>query len=151
VISSRKIEDLALPARNVCNLHIIGCKAIGIDLIVTSTWRDIEAQDVLYAIGRTSDKSRKPVTNARGGHSWHNFRCAWDVVPLQGGKAVWDDDTLWREIVRIGESCGAEAGSNWKTFPDKPHFQFLPRPPNQTAINLAQAGELFKRHGTIFI
>jgi len=149
MLNSRKVEDLDLAARNACNLHIAGCRAIGIDLLVTSTWRDIEAQDALYAIGRTVQKERKPVTNARGGHSWHNFRVAWDVVPIQGGKAVWEDDTLWREIIRIGKECGAEAGAEWKTFPDRPHFQFTPKV-NQKPITLAQAGELFKLHGTIF-
>ncbi len=146
MINSRKIDDLDPEAQEVCRGHVAACKAIGIDLLITSTYRDSETQEALYAIGRTAEKHRKPVTNARGGQSWHNFRCAYDVVPLQGGKAVWDDDTLWRDIVRLGKAAGAEAGAEWKTFPDRPHFTVKPVP----TLTLAQADELFKDRGTIF-
>ena len=146
MINSRKIEDLDLPARQVCNAHTIGCRAAGIELLVTSTYRDFEAQDDLYAIGRTKEPERKPVTNAKAGKSWHNYRCAWDVLALVGGKAVWEDLVLWKEIIRIGKAAGAEAGAEWKTFPDRPHFQFTPKP-----LLLAQAFDRFKENGTIFI
>lgn len=146
MINSRELTQLSPQVEAVCRQHIAACREIGIELLVTSTYRDAESQEALYAIGRTTEKERKPVTNARGGESWHNFRCAYDVVPLAGGKAVWDDDTLWREIIRIGKSCGAEAGAEWKTFPDKPHFTVKPA----AALTIAAARELFADHGTLF-
>lgn len=145
MINSRLITDLDPPARIVCESQILQCKNVGIELLVTSTYRDFEAQADLFAIGRTKEIQRKPVTKARAGKSWHNYRCAWDVVPLIGGKAAWDDEKLWVEIIRIGKECGAEAGAEWKTFPDKPHFQVLP-----PAMNLARAFALFSEKGTIF-
>lgn len=147
MINSRATIELSLPARTVCIAQIQGCREAGIELIVTSTYRDAEAQADLYAIGRTKDVHRRTVTNAKAGQSWHNYRCAWDVVPLVGGKTSWDDEPLWKEIIRIGKSVGAEAGAEWKSFPDKPHFQVRPEP----TFTLAQALDRFKEMGTIFL
>ena len=147
MINSRSLGYLAEAARQVCQSHISVCAAGGIELLVTSTWRDSEAQDALYAIGRTVQPERRTVTNARGGHSWHNFQCAWDVVPIVGGKCIWDSsDPLWMEVIRIGKSVGAESGAEWKSFPDLPHFQFIPKP-----LTLAQAQERFRDTGSIFV
>lgn len=147
MINSRKVIDLALPARQVCNAHILGCKTVGIELLITSTYRDFEAQEDLWAIGRTKDKDRRPVTNAKAGKSWHNYAAAWDVAPLVGGKAIWEDPVLWKEIIRIGKAAGAEAGADWKTFPDRPHFQFT----GSGGLTLAMAFDRFKENGTIFL
>lgn len=144
MIDSRKIEDLDGPAEAVCRAHVAACAVAGIELLVTSTYRDAESQDALYAIGRTAQMERKPVTNARGGQSWHNYRVAWDVVPLIGGKAQWDSP-LWKEIIRIGKAVGAEAGAEWKSFKDKPHFQAV------GGLTLKQAKERFDVSGSIFI
>src|SRR5688572_22354555 len=145
MIDSRKIEDLDGPAEAVCRAHVAACAAVGIELLVTSTWRDFQAQDALYAIGRTTQLDRKKVTNAKGGKSWHQFRCAYDVVPIIGGKAQWNSP-LWKEIIRIGKQVGAEAGAEWKSFPDRPHFQRTP-----AGLTLARAMQLFEAHGTIFV
>lgn len=146
MINSRKVEDLDQRVRDICEAHVVACRKVDIELLITSTWRDSEAQEALYAIGRTTEIARKPVTNARGGQSWHNYRCAWDVVPLIGGKAVWDaNNAVWADIVRLGESVGAEAGAKWK-FPDLPHFQVTP-----TGLTLSAAMTRFRQRGTIFI
>ncbi len=146
MIDSRLTSDLSAPARLVCERHIYGCKSAGIDLLVTSTWRDIEKQNQLYSVGRLAGDLRRPVTNARGGHSWHQFKCAWDVVPLVGGKCVWEDLHLWERVIDIGISVGADAGARWKSFPDRPHFQHIP-----DGLTLAAALSIFEEHGTIFI
>jgi len=145
MLNSRLIMDLDPKAQPICAAHIAECAKEGIEIIITSTWRDIEAQDALYAIGRTPGDLRRRVTNARGGQSWHNYRVAWDVVPVIGGKCVWEDPILWEKIIAAGESVGAEAGAKWKTFPDRPHFQH--RPAN---LEMADAFALFTARGTIF-
>src|SRR4051794_20782928 len=101
--NSRNIADLDPLARAVAEKHIFACAASGIDIIITSTWRDFEKQNALYSIGRTAGDQRMCVTNARGGRSWHQFRCAWDVVPVVGGKCVWDDPAAWQCVISIGE------------------------------------------------
>jgi len=103
---------------------------------VTSTYRDAEAQDALYAKGRTLMGKR--VTNVKGGDSFHNHRVAVDVVPIVDGKAVWDDHVAWTRIGAIGTQCGLEWGGYWRTFPDKPHFQ----DPNGYSIDQYKRGEV---------
>jgi peptidoglycan L-alanyl-D-glutamate endopeptidase CwlK len=146
MIDSRNISDLDPVAQEVCRRHIELCKDRGIELLVTSTWRDFEAQENLYAIGRTKELNRSPVTKARGGKSWHNYRCAWDVVGLVGGKPVWNKkDPIWQEIIQAGKAAGAEAGAEWKSFPDFPHFQIKP-----IEMTLTQARQQFDQTGSIF-
>ena len=150
MVNSRSLADLDPQARTVCNAHLDLCRAAGIELLVTSTWRDYEAQDGLYAIGRTVQKERRVVTNAKAGHSWHNFKCAWDVVPVVSGKPVWDDkDPVWRRVIQLGKEAGAEAGAEWTSFPDLPHFQVRPLDVS-TRITIEEAKVRYDLAGTIF-
>lgn len=151
MINSRSMTDLDPSARDICNTQLALCYLHGIELVITSTWRDFEAQDALYAIGRTVEKERRAVTNAKGGSSWHNYKCAWDVVPVVSGKPVWDaSDPLWKEVIKYGKQAGAEAGADWKSFPDMPHFQFRPDIRGRH-IELSEALVRFKDAGTVFI
>jgi peptidoglycan L-alanyl-D-glutamate endopeptidase CwlK len=126
MINSRNLEDLHPRVKAMAELMIERCKAAGIDFQITSTYRDKESQDELYAQGRT--KPGQKVTNARGGQSMHNYRVAFDVVPKKSGQLVWgttgEDGKLWQKIGEIGESCGLEWAGRWKTFREMPHFQF---------------------------
>jgi len=122
MINSRSLDDLAPPAKQLAEAFIAAAKAEGIDLLVTSTYRDSESQDALYAQGRTTPGNI--VTRAKAGQSWHNWRCALDVVPLVNGKAIWDDQALWKQVGEIGKSCGLEWAGDWVTFKEFPHFQY---------------------------
>jgi len=122
VINSRSLDDLAPPAKQRAEAFIAAAKAKGIDLLVTSTYRDSESQDALYAQGRSTPGNI--VTRAKAGQSWHNWRCALDVVPLVNGKAIWDDQAVWKQVGEIGKSCGLEWAGDWKTFKEFPHFQY---------------------------
>lgn len=97
------------------------CAEEKIDVIFTSTYRDNESQDALYAQGRT--RPGKIVTEVRGGYSFHNHRVAFDFVPIVAGKAVWDDKLLWERCGAIGKEVGLEWGGSWKGFKDRPHMQ----------------------------
>ncbi len=108
------------------------CRAQGIEITVTCTYRDFQEQNRLYARGRTvltehGQRVRK-VTNAKAGQSFHNFRLAFDVVPLRHGKPVWRTDgadaMLWQRIGNIGEEVGLEWAGRWKKFREYPHFQY---------------------------
>jgi len=122
MINSRSLDDLAPPAKQRAEAFIAAASAKGIDLLVTSTYRDNESQDALYAQGRTTPGNI--VTRAKAGQSWHNWRCALDVVPLVNGKAIWDDQALWKQVGEIGKSCGLEWAGDWVTFKEFPHFQY---------------------------
>ena len=122
MINSRSLDDLVPPAKQRAQAFVEAAKAKGIDLLVTSTYRDNESQDALYAQGRTTPGN--VVTKAKAGQSWHNWRCALDVVPLVNGKAIWDDPALWKQVGEIGKSCGLEWAGDWVTFKEFPHFQY---------------------------
>lgn len=127
MINSRKTDDL-LPhiAEIAINFKAEASKK-GYDFIITSTYRDFASQNALYAQGRTTKGNK--VTNAKGGMSWHNWKRAFDIVPLRNGKPVWgtrgDDLILWMEIAEIGKSMGLEWAGDWKRFREFPHFQYL--------------------------
>lgn len=123
MINSRDLAELTPPARARAEKFLALAKAAGIDLLVTSTYRDAASQDALYAQGRT--KPGRIVTNARAGQSWHNWRCALDVVPLRNGKPVWDvKDPIWQTVGKLGKDAGLEWAGDWKRFKEFPHFQY---------------------------
>lgn len=143
MINSRDLSELVEGARTRAEDLIDAAKTAGIDLLVTSTYRDFAAQAACFARGRTAPgepcqcghKSNPvgtcpkhpmglKVTNAKPGQSWHNWRCAFDVVPMIGSKPVWTDDLLWNRVGQIGKSIGLEWAGSWVTFPEKPHFQW---------------------------
>lgn len=123
MINSRKLEDLLPQVRSRVEAFLKAAEEAGIDLLVTSTYRDNASQDALYAQGRTAPG--KVVTNAKAGQSYHNYRCAVDVVPLRNGKPVWDTkDPVWQTVGRLGKAAGLEWAGDWKRFKEFPHFQY---------------------------
>ena len=117
MINSRKISDLHPFVQDLCNKHVKACKDHGVELLITSTYRDKASQDALYA-------QHPKVTNAKGGQSFHNFRVAYDVVPVKNGKAIWNDDLLWAKVGELGKAFGLEWGGDFKSIKDMPHFQY---------------------------
>lgn len=132
MIDSRDLKELSPATGKRAQAFFAMCaadpslKAQGITVIATSTYRDFEAQDAIYARGRT--QPGKVVTKAKAGDSWHNWRCAFDVLPLRYGKPVWGttgtDAEVWRRLGDIGEACGLEWAGRWKTFRELAHFQY---------------------------
>ena len=123
MINSRNLDDLLPNVKTRVESFIKACQIAGIDILVTSTFRDNASQDALYAQGRTT--AGKIVTNARGGDSFHNHRCAVDIVPLVNGKPDWDGShPIWAQIGAIGQECGLEWAGSWKTFKELAHFQY---------------------------
>ena len=97
---------------------------LGLDVKCICGLRTWAEQEALYAKGRTSPG--KKISNARGGHSFHNFSLALDVgVFSKDGKTYHGDHALYRELGPLGESLGLEWGGRWK-FNDEPHYQFRP-------------------------
>ena len=132
MIDSRDLKELSPAARKRAQAFFAMCaadpylKTQGITVIATSTYRDFEAQGAIYAQGRST--KGKIVTKAQAGDSWHNWRCAFDVLPLRCGKPVWGttgmDAEVWRRLGDIGEACGLEWAGRWRTFREFAHFQY---------------------------
>jgi peptidoglycan LD-endopeptidase CwlK len=103
----------------------------GIVIRVVQGLRTWQEQDKLYAQGRT--ESGKVVTNAPGGHSYHNFGLAVDCAPFMAG----DEQALdwnaahpsWKRMEAVGVSLGLVSGANWIRLVDAPHFQLTGRFP----------------------
>lgn len=122
MLNSRKIEDLHPKVAAMCERFVEECDKVGIDVLITSTYRDGESQAALYAQGRTAPG--KKVTNAKPGQSWHNWKCAFDFVPLVNGKAQWQDNKLFTRCGLIAESIGLEWAGRWNKFPELAHLQW---------------------------
>jgi len=122
MINSRSLDELLPVVREKATKFIDLCKKQGIDVIITSTYRDFESQNELYAQGRT--KIGKKVTNAKGGQSYHNFRVAFDFAPIVNGKIDWGNIDIFSRCGSIAESVGLEWAGRWKTFKELAHCQY---------------------------
>lgn len=119
---SKNLEDLLPLVKEKANEFLSKCKEKGYTISITSTYRSPEEQDTLYAQGRTAPGN--VVTNSKAGGSFHNYRVAFDFVPLINGQPDWSDKSLFTKIGEIGESCGLEWGGRWTSFIDIPHLQY---------------------------
>lgn len=122
MINSRSLDDLLPIVEEKAKAFIAKCADLGIDLLITSTYRDGESQNAIYAQGRTKPGVR--VTNAKAGQSFHNYRCAFDWVPIVNGKAQWDDVKTFKRCGDIAKSVGLEWAGDWKSFPEMAHCQY---------------------------
>ena len=141
-MASRSLNDLLPVVREKAHRFTSECEKQGIELLVYCTYRSSDEQTALYVQGREplpvvntlreraglppiTDSANRIATKARAGSSYHEYRCAFDCVPLEAGKPVWDDKhPLWQKIGEIGKSCGLEWAGDWKTFKEFPHFQY---------------------------
>jgi len=94
----------------------------------THTYRSIQEQNELYAIGRTVKGNK--VTNAKGGSSFHNYGLAFDIAILLDNdkngtfeSISYAQDENFMKVVNFFKSKGWIWGGDFKTFKDKPHFQ----------------------------
>ena len=131
MISSRSLDDLLPSVRAKAIALRDACEACGIELRFTSTYRDFAYQDILYEQGRTAKgpnaRATKPmgdiVTRAKPGQSWHNWKRAFDVVPMKDGRCVWSDPALWQRIGSLGKLQGLAWGGDFRSIKDLPHFE----------------------------
>lgn len=120
----RDIEELNPLCQILLNKALEEIKANDINPLVVETYRNQVRQNYLYSLGRTVKGTKVTWTQS----SIHTQRNAVDVVPQRvvSGKmiAIWnskDKETV--KIINIMTKYGFEAGANWTTSPDSPHFQ----------------------------
>lgn len=143
MLSSRNVDDLVTAPKIRC-LHFLYLvkAATGIEVLVVCTRRDEEAQNQLFAQGRTRAQLDRAglghveprpgliVTNVKGGESFHQYGVAFDCVPLRAGKPVWQsvlpaDKALWNVVGGIGEACGLSWSGRWLgKLRELGHFQY---------------------------
>lgn len=119
--SSNEIAKLHPSIRSKAKKLLVLAKSKGIDLRIVDGMRTCKEQNELYAQGRT--KKGAVVTNASCGYSNHNYGTAFDVAPYKDGKPNWNYHD-WDSIGEMGKSIGLDWGGDWKSFRDRPHFQY---------------------------
>lgn len=123
--SEKYIGQLDLSLQAKAHALLIRAAVLGIPLVVTQGYRDPKEQARLYAQGRTAPGPI--VTNAPPGSSWHEYRLAFDVAVLAGGKPTWPNDVkLWDRIGAVGKSLGLTWGGDFASIKDRPHFEYHP-------------------------
>jgi peptidoglycan L-alanyl-D-glutamate endopeptidase CwlK len=110
-MASRKLEDLLPGARKRAELFLDACKKTGVEVLIYCTFRSNAEQNELYKIGRSLPGDI--VTNAIGGRSFHNYRLAFDFVPMIGGKPQWNSKKLYALCGEQAESVGLEWAGRW--------------------------------------
>lgn len=136
MISSRSLDELVDEVRSrMITLQAAGEFALeqafpGVEVKVRPvyTFRDAEFQDHLYAQGRT--ELGKIVTNARGGDSLHQWRCAVDFGIWLNGNITYE--APYYEILGgVAREQGITWGGDWdadrqkdKNDWDLMHFQY---------------------------
>ena len=117
----------------------------GIRVEVSQGLRTWAEQEALYAKGRTAPGPI--VTNATPAESWHTYGCAFDIdIVLAVGGIDWSGTSpAWNAAILCGQHLGLTAGAEFRTFPDKPHFQLtgrFPVTPNEEVLALYHSGGL---------
>lgn len=111
----RDISELKPVAQAACNLFLSECKAVGLDIFVTETYRSQARQNYLYEQGRT--RAGQKVTWTK--NSRHTSRLAWDIACNK--PSLYDEATLKKAGV-LAKKLGITWGGDWNT-PDMPHFE----------------------------
>lgn len=122
--SCRDIKALNPLCQVLLNLALDEIKKKGVNPLIVETYRSQERQNYLYAQGRTRAGSVVTWTL----NSIHTKKNAVDVIPQRkiNGKmvAIWNaNDPQTQIIIKTMEKYGFEAGYNWLSSPDSPHFQ----------------------------
>lgn len=120
--TDRRVAKLHPGIRAKVNEFIIRAKEeLGIHLRVSSGYRSFEEQTKIYNSGRS--ETGKILSHSKAGESFHNYGLAIDVVEIKNGKALWKNPN-WNRIADLGKQLGFEWGGDWRSFKDKPHFQY---------------------------
>lgn len=110
------------------------CKAAGLNVLVTETYRTKAEQDALYAKGRTAPGNI--VTNCRYPNSPHCWGVAFDFCRNVRGREYDDSDGFFKKCGEIGKSLGLAWGGDFKSFVDKPHLELKKYLPNNSVKTL---------------
>lgn len=120
--SEERLALLHPKAQPIFRQFIDECEStFNIILRITLGLRTIDQQNDLYAHGRTTPGNI--VTDAPGGHSYHNYGLAIDLCEMV------DDDTevSWTydmaTLQPIADKYGIEWGGTWVHIKDRPHFE----------------------------
>lgn len=120
MVNSRDVSLLRNDVEANCRAFLDICESQGLKVLVTQTVRDDEYQAYLYAQGRT--RPGNIVTNSKS-TTFHGAGLAFDICQNIKGQE-YSDEGFFLNCAIIAKHMGFSWGGDWKTFTDKPHFQW---------------------------
>ena len=114
---SSELRYLRADVRVNCEKFLALCKEAGLNVKVTETVRDDEYQRYLAANGYAAKTATVP--------TFHSVKAglAFDICKNVKGHE-YDDAAFFAQCGQIGKQAGFSWGGDWKSFPDRPHFQW---------------------------
>ena len=111
------LKYLRADVRTNCEIFLQLCHDAGLPVKVTETVRDEEYQLDCVRRGTASKKATKP--------TFHSIKAglAFDICKNVSGHA-YDDAAFFVRCGQIGKQVGFSWGGDWRSFPDRPHFQW---------------------------
>ena len=114
---SREISDLRADVAENCRRMLALAESKGLNVLVTETVRDAEYQKMLAAKGYAAKGATVPSFHA------DHAGLAFDICKNEAGHE-YDDPAFFARMGEIGKRVGFSWGGDWKSFPDRPHFQW---------------------------
>ena len=115
--SSRRIDELRADVAQNCRILIDRAAKEGLPVLVVQTVRDAEYQRYLAAAGFAAKTATVPTFHAQG------VGLAFDVCKNVKGHE-YDDASFFERVGQLGKQMGFTWGGDWRSFPDRPHFQW---------------------------
>lgn len=115
MLNSRDIDALRPDVAAACRTLIERAAKQGCNVLVTGTVRDEEYQREAFRRGT----ALSPLPAFHAVHAG----LAFDVCKNVRGHE-YDDPDFFAAVGAIGKSLGLTWGGDWKSFPDRPHFQW---------------------------
>lgn len=114
---SSELRYLRADVRANCEMFLALCKEAGLNVKVTETVRDDEYQRYLAANGYAAQTATVP--------TFHSVKAglAFDICKNVKGHE-YDDAAFFARCGQIGKQVGFSWGGDWKSFQDRPHFQW---------------------------
>lgn len=114
---SDELKYLRADVRVNCEKFLALCKEAGLNVKVTQTVRDDEYQRLLVAQGYAAKTATRP--------TFHSVKAglAFDICKNVRGHE-YDDPSFFACCGQIGKQVGFSWGGDWRSFPDRPHFQW---------------------------
>ncbi len=114
---SRDIDDLRADVAANCRSLIALAEREGLHALVTETVRDAEYQRMLAEKGYAAKGAVVPSFHA------DHAGLAFDICKNEAGHE-YDDPAFFVKMGELGKKVGFSWGGDWRSFPDRPHFQW---------------------------
>ncbi len=114
---SRDIGDLRADVAENCRALLALAEKRGLRALVTETVRDDAYQKMLAEKGYAAKGAVTPSFHAE------HAGLAFDICKNEKGHE-YDDPVFFERMGALGKKAGFSWGGDWKSFPDRPHFQW---------------------------